>query len=617
MATLAQINSTLQEQTKVLAKEESLADNSSSINSLSARISDFLDKDKANRGDRLEDKAEKDRARKSSKVIKAKSSSTTDTGRGGGLLGLGGLMGALGPALASIAGMAGLATGTALLDQDIGLPGDVDLGDAAKGLGAAFVTSMITKNPFIRIGTLLGGMYGDEIAKLLGGEDGKINTAFGDIDLNNTTTQAIIGGALMFIAPKILRFGAAKAVAATTAVLAARKAALDTNLAKIADEAADDIAKAAGGTGTRRTPPLTSAQRNAFGGYDDFKVKTPTLPTDPRLRSGYVAPIEPKLRSPQPMMTNAPVRPSAGQTADDILKAIAKQIDDLPITRTGPASLYKPKPIAPRPLIATRAPVIPKAKPPAVMTTSPMQPKTPSAADLEAEKIFKKKWVPDWLKKTVKIAGKYVPPAIMAYDGYNAVNDPTLQAQESLTAADRFSIGALASIASIADLPNEISNLTHMGLNKLFGTDLKTDYKLLGDERVGERVYNDLAKLDQKLADADAAIAQKYNESSTRLKNFFTGYGDQVKQAEIEAYERRGNFGPRLTLEQMRQQGSMTQMPNLNAELMEKVNGYLNNSAPPTNVVTTDNSTNSQSINNTSSSYVGGNNSADQWSLYP
>ena len=64
MATLAQINSTLQEQTKVLAKEESLADNSSSINSLSARISDFLDKDKENRGDRLEDKAEKDRGNK-------------------------------------------------------------------------------------------------------------------------------------------------------------------------------------------------------------------------------------------------------------------------------------------------------------------------------------------------------------------------------------------------------------------------------------------------------------------------------------------------------------------------------------------------------------------------
>jgi len=70
-------------------------------------------------------------------------------------------------------------------------------------------------------------------------------------------------------------------------------------------------------------------------------------------------------------------------------------------------------------------------------------------------------------------------------------------------------------------------------------------------------------------------------------------------------------------LEQMRQQGSMTPMPSLNAELMEKVNSYLNNSAAPTNVVTTDNSTNSQSINNTSSSYVGGNNSADQWSLYP
>ena len=84
MATLAQINSTLQEQTKVLAKEESLADNSSSINNLSARISDFLDKDKANRGDRLEDKAEKNRARRSSKVIKAKSSRTSDTSRGGG-----------------------------------------------------------------------------------------------------------------------------------------------------------------------------------------------------------------------------------------------------------------------------------------------------------------------------------------------------------------------------------------------------------------------------------------------------------------------------------------------------------------------------------------------------
>jgi len=596
MATLAQINSTLQEQTKVLAKEESLADNSASINSLSARISDFLDKDKTNRGDRLEEKAEKDRARKSSKIIKAKGSTTTDTSRGGGLLGgFGGLMGALGPALASIAGLAGLATATALLDQDIGLPGDVDLGDAAKGLGAAFVTSMITKNPFIRIGTLLGGMYGDEIAKLLGGEDGKINTPFGDIDLNNTTTQAIIGGALMFIAPKILRFGAAKAIAATTAILAARKAALDSNLAKIADEAADDIAKAAGGTGTRKTPPLTQQQRNALGGYDEFKIKpAPTV------------------------MSNAPrISSPASQTSDDILKAIGKQIDDLAITRTGPASLYKPKPVTPRPLIATKAPVIPKAKPPTIMATSPMQPKTPSAADLEAEKIFKKKWVPDWLKKTAKLAGRYVPPAIMAYDGYNAVNDPTLQAQESLSAIDRFSIGALASIASIADLPSEVSNLTNMGLNKIFGTDLKTDYKLLGDQRVGEKVYNDLAKLDQKLADADAAIAQKYNQSSTRLKNFFTGYGDQAKQAEIAAYESRGDFGPRLTLEQMRQQGSMTPMPSLNAELMEKVNSYLNNSAAPTNVVTTDNSTNSQSINNTSSSYVGGNNSADQWSLYP
>lgn len=593
MATLAQINSTLQEQTKVLAKEESLADNSSSINSLSARISDFLDKDKANRGDRLEDKAEKDRARKSSKVIKAKSSSTADTSRGGGLLGLGGLMGALGPALASIAGMAGLATGTALLDQDIGLPGDVDFGDAAKGLGAAFVTSLITKNPFIRIGTLLGGMYGDEIAKLLGGEDGKINTVFGDIDLNNTATQAIIGGALMFIAPKILRFGAARAIAATTAILAARKVALDTNLAKIADEAADDIAKAAGGTGTRRTPPLTSAQRNAFGGYDEFKIKpAPTV------------------------MSNAPrISSPASQTTDDILKAIGQQIDDLPITRTGPASLYTPK-AAPRPLIATKAPVIPKAKPPTVMTTSPTQPKGPSSADLEAEKIFKKKWVPDWLKTTAKIAGRYVPPAIMAYDGIKAMNDPTLQAQESLSAIDRFSIGALASIASIADLPSEVSNLTNMGLNKIFDTNFKTDYKLLGDERVGERVYNDLAKFDQYLADTDAAIAQKFDQSSTRLKTFFAGYGDQVKQAQITAYERRGNFGPSLTLEQMRQQGSMTQMPSLNADLMEKVNN-MGNSAAPTNVITTDNSTNSQSINNSSSSYIGGSNSADQWSLYP
>lgn len=618
MATLAQINSTLQEQTKVLAKEESLADNSSSINNLSARISDFLDKDKANRGDRLEDKAEKDRARRSSKVIKAKSSSTADTSRGGGLLGgIGGLMGALGPALASIAGLAGLATATALLDQDIGLPGDVDLGDAAKGLGAAFVTSMITKNPFIRIGTLLGGMYGDEIAKLLGGEDGKINTVFGDFDLNNATTQAIIGGALMFIAPKILRFGAAKAIAATTALLAMIKPSLDKTLKKIADEAADDIAKAAGGTG-RRTPPLTSAQRNAFGGYDEFKVKNPTLPTDPRLRSGYVAPIETKLSSPKPMMTNVPVRPSVGQTTNDILEAIGKQIDDLPITRIGPASLYTPKPVAPKPLTVSRTPPKPIApKPLNIITTSPTQPKAPSAADLEAEKIFKKKWVPDWHKKTAKLAGRYVPPAIMAYDGYNAVNDPTLQAQESLSAIDRFSIGALASIASIADLPSEVSNLTNMGLNKIFDTNLRTDYKLLGDERVGERVYNDLAKLDQKLADADAAIAQRYNDSSARLKNFVTGYGDQVKQAEITAYERRGNFGPSLTLEQMRKQGSMTPMPSLNAELMEKVNSYLNNSAPPTNVITTDNSTNSQSISNSSSSYVGGNNSADQWSLYP
>lgn len=595
MATLAQINSTLQEQTKVLAKEESLADNSSSINSLSARISDFLDKDKENRGDRLEDKAEKDRARRSSKVIKAKSSSTADTSRGGGLLGgLGGLMGALGPALASIAGLAGLATSTALLDQDIGLPGDVDLGDAAKGLGAAFVTSMITKNPFIRIGTLLGGMYGDEIAKLLGGEDGKINTVFGDIDLNNTATQAIIGGALMFIAPKILRFGAAKAIAATTAILAARKAALDTNLKKIAGEAADDIAKAAGGTGTRRTPPLTATQRNALGGYDEFKVKpAPTI------------------------MSNAPrISSPASQTSDDILKAIARQIDDLPITRTGPASLYTPKRVTPPALTASRTPPKPIASRPIVMSNAPVQPKGPSAADLEAEKIFKKKWVPDWLKTTVKIAGRYVPPAIMAYDGVMAVNDPTLKAQESLSAADRFSIGALASIASIADLPSEISNLTNMGLNKIFDTNFRTDRKLLGDERVGERVYRDLARFDQTLADADAAIEQKWDESSARLKTFFAGYSDQVKAAQIQAYERRGNFGPSLTLEQMRHQGSLTAMPSLNAEQMEKVNSF-SNSAPPTNVITTDNSTNSQSISNSSSSYVGGNNSADQWSLYP
>jgi hypothetical protein len=66
----------------------------------------------------------------------------------------------------------------------------------------------------------------------------------------------------------------------------------------------------------------------------------------------------------------------------------------------------------------------------------------------------------------------------------------------------------------------------------------------------------------------------------------------------------------------MRKQGSMTPMPKLNADLMEKVNSF-SNSAPPTNVITTDNSTNSQSISNSSSSYVGGNNSADQWSLYP
>ena len=204
----------------------------------------------------------------------------------------------------------------------------------------------------------------------------------------------------------------------------------------------------------------------------------------------------------------------------------------------------------------------------------------------------------------------------MAYDGVMAVNDPTLKAQESLSAADRFSIGALSSIASIADLPSEISNLTNMGLNKIFDTNFRTDYKLLGDERVGERVYKDLARFDQTLADTDAAIAQKYNESSARLKTFFAGYGDQVKAAEIQAYERRGNFGPSLTLEQMRHQGSMTAMPSLSAELMEKVNNF-NNSAPPTNVITTDNSTNSQSISNSSSSYVGGNNSADQWSLYP
>jgi hypothetical protein len=625
MATLAQINSTLQEQTKVLAKEESLADNSSSINSLSARISDFLDKDKANRGDRLEDKAEKDRARKSSKVIKAKSSTTADTSRGGGLLGLGGLMGALGPALASIAGMAGLATGTALLDQDIGLPGNVDLGDAAKGLGAAFVTSLITKNPFIRIGTLLGGMYGDEIAKLLGGEDGKINTAFGDIDLNNTTTQAIIGGALLFIAPKILRFGAAKAVAATTAILAARKAALDANLSKIADEAADDIAKAAGGTGTRRTPPLTSTQRNAFGGYDEFKVKTPkTPPLTSAQRNAFGGYDEFKIKPAPTVMSNAPrISSPASQTTDDILKAIGKQIDDLPITRTGPASLYTPSRTTPRPLTATRTPPKPIAPQPIAMNTGPMQPKAPSAADLEAEKIFKKKWVPDWLKKTAKLAGRYVPPAIMAYDGYNAVNDPTLQAQESLSAIDRFSIGALASIASIADLPSEVSNLTNMGLNKIFDTDLKTDYKLLGDERVGERVYNDLAKLDQKLANADAAIAQKVDQSSARLKNFVTGYGDQIDQYKITAYESRGlgeygdlNIGPQMTSEEMRRQAGFITMPSLNAELMEKVNSF-SNSAPPTNVITTDNSTNSQSISNSSSSYVGGNNSADQWSLYP
>lgn len=607
MATLADINSALQEQTKVVAKEDSLAENAAGINSLSDRIASFMSKDRANAGDRLEEKAERNRVRSSSRVIRARAPSTTESG-GSGLLG--NLARSLGPIFTSLAGLTGIAAGTALMDQDVGLPGDVNVSDAAKGLGAAFVTGLVTKNPFIRLGTLLGGMYSDEIGKLIGGEDGKV---FG-YDVDNAVATSIIGGAAMLIAPMLLRFGAGKAVAAVGAVIAARNVALDTKLGKIADEAADDIAKAAGGTGTRRTPPLTATQRNALGGYDEFKVKTPTLPIDPRLRSGYVAPIEPMLRSPQPMMTNAPRLSSPGQTSDDILKAIAKQIDDLPITRTGPVSLYTPKP-APRPLIATRAPVIPKAKPPTVMSNAPTQPKGPSAADLEAEKIFKKKWVPDWLKSTVKIAGRYVPPAIMAYDGVMAVNDPTLKAQESLSAADRFSIGALSSIASIADLPSEISNLTNMGLNKIFGTNFRTDYKLLGDERVGEKVARDLARFDQTLADTDAAIAQKYNESSARLKSFFAGYGDQVRAAEIQAYERRGNFGPSLSDAQLRYQGSLTQMPNPNLALIEKVNRFP--TEPATNLNAVDNSTNSSVVQNNNSSYVGGNNSSDQWSLYP
>ena len=153
-----------------------------------------------------------------------------------------------------------------------------------------------------------------------------------------------------------------------------------------------------------------------------------------------------------------------------------------------------------------------------------------------------------------------------------------------------------------------------MGLNKIFDTNYKTDYKLLGDERVGERVYNDLAKLDQTLADADAAIAQRYNQSSARLKNFVTGYGDQVKQAEITAYERRGDFGPSLSADQLRRQGGLTPMPNPNLALIEKVNQFPTD--PPTNLNAVDNSTNSSVVQNNNSSYVGGNNSSDQWSLY-
>lgn len=584
MATLADINSALQEQTKVVAKEESLAENAAGINSLSDRIASFMSKDKANAGDRLEEKAERNRVRSSSRVIRARAPSTTESG-GSGLLG--NLARSLGPIFTSLAGLTGIAAGTALMDQDVGLPGDVNVSDAAKGLGAAFVTGLVTKNPFIRLGTLLGGMYSDEIGKLIGGEDGKV---FG-YEVDNAVATSIIGGAAMLIAPMLLRFGAGKAVAAVGAVIAARNVALDTKLGKIADDAADDIAKAAGGPGTRRTPSLTSTQRNALGGYDEFKIRpAPTI------------------------MSNAPRLSSPGQTSDDILKSIARQIDDLPITRTGPASLYTPRRVTPPALTASRTPPKPIASRPIVMSNAPMQPKGPSAADLEAEKIFKKSWVPDWLKTTVKIAGRYVPPAIMAYDGVMAVNDPTLKAQESLSAADRFTIGALASIASIADLPSEISNLTNMGLNKIFDTNFRTDYKLLGDERVGEKVARDLARFDQTLADTDAAITQKYNESSARLKTFFAGYGDQVRAAEIQAYERRGNFGPSLSDAQLRYQGSLTQMPTTNFPLLEKVNQFP--TEPATNLNAVDNSTNSSVVQNNNSSYVGGNNSSDQWSLY-
>ena len=584
MATLADINSALQEQTKVVAKEESLAENAAGINSLSDRIASFMKKEQVNAGDRLEEKAERNRVRSSSRVIRARSPSTTESG-GSGLLG--NLARSLGPIFTSLAGLTGIAAATSLMDQDIGLPGDVDVSDAAKGLGAAFVTGLVTKNPFIRLGTLLGGMYSDEIGKLIGGEDGKV---FG-YEADSAVVTSIVGGAAGLISLGILKVAKDQAIRAFRNARAAKNDALEKTLKTQAMRDANDVAKAAGGTGTRRTPPLTSAQRNAFGGYDEFKIRpAPTV------------------------MSNAPRISSAGQTTDDILKAIGKQIDDLPITRTGPVSLYTPSRTTPRPLTATRTPPKPIAPRPIVMNTAPMQPKTPSAADLEAEKIFKKKWVPDWLKSTAKIAGRYVPPAIMAYDGYNAVNDPTLQAQESLSAIDRFSIGALASIASIADLPSEVSNLTNMGLNKIFDTNYKTDYKLLGDERVGERVYNDLAKLDQTLADADAAIAQRYNQSSARLKNFVTGYGDQVKQAEITAYERRGDFGPSLSADQLRRQGGLTPMPNPNLALIEKVNQFPTD--PPTNLNAVDNSTNSSVVQNNNSSYVGGNNSSDQWSLY-
>ena len=49
---------------------------------------------------------------------------------------------------------------------------------------------------------------------------------------------------------------------------------------------------------------------------------------------------------------------------------------------------------------------------------------------------------------------------------------------------------------------------------------------------------------------------------------------ERRRQAEILGYERRGNFGPSMTEEEMRRQGSMTAMPTPNPELIRRTSGF-------------------------------------------